>query len=413
MVILFVLVFCSPLRAMQLDANTIAEITTDPNHQVNGYGGGFAVSGNVAVWIDGRDPVWIPRVYGVNLDDPLHQEFLIDVNASNASRLAMSGPIVCYIVQLPDGPQFVRVDDISNQSNPRILCEFFPRIEYVDYLDVWGKVVAYCGDDANNEYRETVYAADITDANNVRQYTISVLPSGDYVSGLAIDGNRIVWSANYWEPNVYVQVADINDLNDPNVATAFLAGKTTFETVDASGDWLVAHGRSDYQGRVFAVHNYRDVNEWDVLTLWREGENGENFVSGPRIDGPIAVWVTSTRQPSFGGQPGPLQQEYEYFLKGAYLTGNGGYSVSTLIRDANEIDAADISYSQVVWSQMHDDVMDLYKGSIKLQCGDWGYKSGDLDRNCKVNFYDFAVFAEDWLGCTMPDDPNCGYGSFR
>ncbi|MHB9071596.1 MAG: sialidase family protein [Sedimentisphaerales bacterium] len=30
-------------------------------------------------------------------------------------------------------------------------------------------------------------------------------------------------------------------------------------------------------------------------------------------------------------------------------------------------------------------------------CGDWGYLKGDLDRNCRVNFKDFAVLAQNWL----------------
>jgi hypothetical protein len=408
--ILFLPVFCASLRAMQFDANTIAEITTDPNHQVNGFSGGFAVSGNVAVWIDQRDPSWIPRIYGVRLDDPCHQEFLIDINAPSCYRLAMSGPVVAYNVRPTPDADLLRVVDITDQNN-LFMFDFWPLIPYVSNLDVSGRIVAYSGSDPNNGYLQTVYAADISDANNIRQYVTAVLPTDHYISGLAIDANHIIWSANCYEPNAYVQVADIANPNEPNVMTAFLPEKTGFDTVDASGDWLTAHGRYDWQDRVYGVHNYFDGNNWNVIALWEQYR--EYFSSGPRIDGPIAVWVVNTRMPGLGGQPGLLQQTTEYMLKAAYLTGNGGFTVSTLIRDTNEIYAADIWKSRIVWSKVVDSVTDLFKGLVMLECGDWGYKSGDLNRDCKVDFTDFAVFAEDWLGCTMSDDPNCGYGSFR
>jgi hypothetical protein len=401
---MLVVVLCSSVQAMKIDSNSVAAITTDPCHQVNGYSGGFGVSGNVAAWTDQRDPLGVGRVYGVNLDDPCHQEFLVDANASNTYQLAISGPVIVYTVQRLDGSQFVRVEDITNQSSPRIIAEFSPLVEYVYYLDVSGNVVAYCD-------WETVCMADISDANNIRQYIISVLPSGDYASGLAIDANRIIWSANSSEPNGYVRVADITDANNPNIATAFLPENTAFGSIDASGEWLAAAGLSNWRYRIFAVHNYSDVNNWKIETLWKEGEGGDYYVSGPRIDGPVTVWVTNTGVPTADEPTGPSPQQPEYFLKAGYLMGNGGFSVSTLLQDLFEIDAADISNSQVVWSQMHD-VIDLYKGSIMLQCGDWGYKRGDLDRNCKVDLSDFAMLADDWLKCTMPDDPECESGSF-
>jgi hypothetical protein len=403
---MLVVVLCPAVLAMEIDSNSIAEITTDPCHQVVGWLGYFGVSGNVAVWIDQRDPCGVGRVYGVNLDDPCHQEFLVDANAPGAYRLAMSGHVVVYLVLPVSGPQLLRVADITDQSNPFIF-GFFPLIEYVSYVDVSGRVVAYSGNDANNSYRDTVYAADISDPNNIRQCVVSVLPTDHYASGLTIDGNRIIWSANYWEPNAYVQVADITNPNEPNIVTAFLPERTGFDAVDASGSWLVAHGNYQWQDRIYAVHGYGDVNNWKIETLWKQGDNGEYYHSGPRIDGPITVWVTSTWMPSFDGQ-----QEVEYFLKAAYLTGNGGFTVSTLVRDTNEIDAADVWQSQVVWSKAVGGVTDLFKGLVKLACGDWGYKRGDLDRNCKVDFNDFAIFAEDWLECTMPDDPECEFGLF-
>jgi hypothetical protein len=43
-------------------------------------------------------------------------------------------------------------------------------------------------------------------------------------------------------------------------------------------------------------------------------------------------------------------------------------------------------------------------------CGDPNHPlpPGDLNGDCYVNFFDFAVMAQNWLGCTSPD-PNCGF----
>ena len=41
-------------------------------------------------------------------------------------------------------------------------------------------------------------------------------------------------------------------------------------------------------------------------------------------------------------------------------------------------------------------------------CGEWGYASGDLVQDCRVNFADFAQFAKKWMQCTDPAHPeNC------
>jgi hypothetical protein len=91
------------------------------------------------------------------------------------------------------------------------------------------------------------------------------------------------------------------------------------------------------------------------------------------------------------------------------MMGNGGFTVSTLLRGTDELGAADISGSQVVWSRLGG-ITDLFKGSIVLKCGDWGYKPGDLNFDCEVDFTDFAIFAQDWLKCTMPGESGCEFG---
>ncbi len=43
------------------------------------------------------------------------------------------------------------------------------------------------------------------------------------------------------------------------------------------------------------------------------------------------------------------------------------------------------------------------------KCGDPGtvYLAGDVNKDCKVDFKDFASFAATWLDCSDPNDPNC------
>jgi len=42
-------------------------------------------------------------------------------------------------------------------------------------------------------------------------------------------------------------------------------------------------------------------------------------------------------------------------------------------------------------------------------CGDPGtvYNAGDLNKDCVVDFYDFAMLVSQWLECTDPEDPTC------
>jgi hypothetical protein len=50
-------------------------------------------------------------------------------------------------------------------------------------------------------------------------------------------------------------------------------------------------------------------------------------------------------------------------------------------------------------SDTSDDVFTIIKCSRLIP--------GDLNKDCYVDFYDFAVFAEDWLKCSNPLDPDC------
>ncbi|MCD4831977.1 MAG: hypothetical protein K8R02_09290 [Anaerohalosphaeraceae bacterium] len=40
-------------------------------------------------------------------------------------------------------------------------------------------------------------------------------------------------------------------------------------------------------------------------------------------------------------------------------------------------------------------------------CGGYGYKEGDFNQDCYVDFKDFAAFSQDWVECSDPNDANC------
>ena len=401
-VVMFIL--CSASDAMKLDPNSIDEITTNPAQQVRGWSGNFAVfyPNPTAAWIDNRDPNY-PTIYGVRVDDPSYTEFLIDPEARGCSQIAAWGTQCAYNIELSSTEQYIRIADISDPNHPR---RWDYQVDWPHNIDISGSVVAYSGNDPDT-YVETVYALDISDPNNIEQYAIRTLPSGEYTSGLAIDANSIVWSVSYSESGPYVQIADITDLSNPVITTKFLPEPIQFWYLDVSGEWLVTYGATSRNNQIYAVHNYTDVDNWEILTLWEEGADGEYYVSGPRVNGPVALWVTSTWVPSLQGQS--ELDSTEWILHASYLIGNGKFASSTLRRIETEISAAEVLDGQAVWSEYTTE-MNLLKGDLLLECGDWGYKYGDLNRDCRVDLSDFAIFAETWLACTTPGDPDCEFG---
>jgi hypothetical protein len=134
--------------------------------------------------------------------------------------------------------------------------------------------------------------------------------------------------------------------------------------------------------------------------------SGEFSFGSPVIDGSYAVWTLKIYGVSS-------------LIAGATLLDNG--SASTILlketQDPNaDFSAARISGSEIVWSYYYYDYSieldyaDLYSGTLVSDCGDWGYLFADFNNDCKVDFKDFAKFAEQWLECTSPGGENCIYG---
>jgi hypothetical protein len=403
--ILLVLALSAGAPAMTLDANSIAVITTDPNAQPWDSFSACKPAKTV-VWIDGRRPDYVQTVYGVRLDDPTFREFIIDPCAADAREIAGAAQLVVYTPQGAGGSLVIRVADITDVNHP--VLRDVPA-SYPGGVDVSG-TVAVAGVTDPNTWLQSVQAYDLSDINDIRAYTIYSLTPDESLSGITIDGHYAVWVVYNYSAGPYVCVADLTDLADPVILTAQLPAQMDLQEIDASDDWLVVHGWRDYRSFVGAVYNYKNTSQWNIQTIWREGDNGESYISGPRIDGTVAVWVTTTRMPSGVGLMS--LDSPEWMLKAACLGPSGSIASSELRRSTSEHYAADIVDGTVIWSELASEA-ELYKAELVFECGDWGYEYGDLNRDCYVDFKDFAIFADGWLKCTMPNVPGCGYGPPR
>jgi hypothetical protein len=412
--ILAVMTLCSVSGAMKLDPGSIALVTTNPNAMPQTWSGTFALChpNQMAVWFDYRDPNFM-AVYGVRLDEPPYDEFGVDLSNINSNSLAAGGHIVAQDFWRQIGFPGIRVTDFSDVNNP-IHTEM--ESGYVRVADVSGSLVVFCLTDPNT-YEQRVNVLDVSDPCNIIEYCIAVLPAAEALYGLAMDGNHVVWSVDNAGIERYVRIADISDLSNPVISTVYLPEQTFLQTIDVSGMWLVASGWDPDRGSVFfAVPDYTDTTNWTILVFRQNGDNGEYFVSPPRIDGQIAVWAVSTNSPSMTagtvGQDGRGPGDSEWRLKSVYLRDDENYIVSTLRSVTWSIDSAEVVGNTAVWSE-NQWKAGLYKGDILFECGDWGYEPGDLNRDCYVDFKDLALIADDWLRCTLPDGLDCGYGPFK
>lgn len=409
--ILLLLIASHQTLAMRIEEGTLARITINEERNLYGYEDSFAVSANKVVWIDYRDPLRIPQLFGVCLDDPNLTEFLIDANAEGTSTIACSNPWVVYTITEQDPYQLLlKIADIQHPSSP-VLYTFSPWFNDVYNIDISGNLIVYDGPDSENDYRYTVLAVDISQPNNPQHYLIDIAPASNVISSLALDGSFAVWNEiSFEDGSSVVKIADLTNPALPQIVSIQLPPGITFDDIQASENNLIAQGYQNWQTCLYAVKNYRQTSQWTIQTVWKEAGSEEFWTSGPKIDGPIALWVTTTQMPA-AADGAPLQGESLYRLKAAYLLENSA-SISTLLTtsDPSQFFSADIDDMQIVWSMGNWEEADLYKGSLVLECGDWGYKPGDINRDCLVNLEDFATLAQDWLACTVPDQEGCEYG---
>lgn len=406
----FVLIAASIHPAAGMVLYNTAQITTSEECFLYGSPDSFAVSGQKTVWVDYRDPSGTPQLFGVCLDDPNFTEFSIDTNALGTYAVAFSDPFVLYtFTEGYPSPLLLKVADIQVPSAP-VLTQITPLINDIYDFDIADNLIVYCGPDSQNEYLYTVLAVDFNDPNNLQHFVIDTAPSDAYISTIALDGPFAVWNEIHGEGPSFVKIADLTNPAQPQMASVQLPDGITFDGIEVSENNLAARGSQNWRPCLYAVKNYRSTEEWNILTFWREAGSDEYLVSGPKIDGPIVLWVVTTRAPA-AADIGTLQNEPISQLKAAYLL-NSSVSVSTLLTASapDQIFAADISGRQIVWSMGPWEQIELYKGSLELECGDWGYKPGDINKDCLVNLADLACLAQNWLTCTTPDQPDCEFG---
>ncbi|MBE0536490.1 MAG: hypothetical protein IH624_12560 [Phycisphaerae bacterium] len=112
------------------------------------------------------------------------------------------------------------------------------------------------------------------------------------------------------------------------------------------------------------------------------------------LNGPAAGrQVTLTFEPGSFGTPQIVQV---LAVDDAVNTGN---RVATLMHTVSSNDAR--------WNAMQSASLSVFILEDDLGCGAWGYLPTDLNRDCYVNFADFAAFASQWMACTDPSGSHC------
>jgi len=85
----------------------------------------------------------------------------------------------------------------------------------------------------------------------------------------------------------------------------------------------------------------------------------------------------------------------------------GGYLFLNLFQGLNRFKIKANTYFELKGFQLHH----LYNYVAMADCYDvkaYGFGlAGDITGDCYVDFEDLKLFAEDWLKCNNPEDPNC------
>jgi len=427
-----ILIFLTvPAFALKLSGSE-AEITIAPQAYPYVYENGFDAAGNLIVWEDRRDANF-NRVYAVFADDTAYTEYLVDDNAASSYRVRTdAGKVVYDFYDNQNGRYHLRVADLSDIAHP-VVEDINTSGGYVNSFDIDDGIVAY--------YDQGYYGTAgiyICDTNEPKEcILVREFPEGHWInSNLAIDDDLIVYSGGYYDDvsggnRYYVETVDVTDLHNPVITRIFLprdtntGAETYFYNLDADGDWLVFYGRYLNIYGVYAIHNYRgDSSTWEYKLLYA----GAGEVMSLRIDQPYAVWVQQNFNPPAFAETKDIEsqskQQNNGDLMGAILFDNGRTRTS-ILKSFTDPDwtlrSAAVSRGDVVWSAEfyhYDDqtqtsvsYSDLFTDSLQPECGDQGYLVGDLDKDCKVDFVDFAMMAENWLKCTRPDDETCVFGN--
>ncbi|MEJ5259694.1 MAG: hypothetical protein WHS88_05845 [Anaerohalosphaeraceae bacterium] len=400
-------VFLSSLFALTLDTGSIVQVNTNEDSRPFGYNETFAASSEAVVWLDERNPSGVPQLYGIRMDDPNRTEFLIDPYVPWANGVKISGSRALYKSEDFPSPNVLRVADIQNPASPQILT-IQPNIN-VSVFDINGPWIAYAGSGESTEYRDIVTAADVSDFQNPQTYRIAELPENAYVSSLALESPYLVW-IEYTGEGGTAKIADLTNPAAPSIQSVPLPENFYLESIRVSDNALIGRAWYGWEVVLCLVRDYR-APHWTIQRIRPGGILDEYLHSGPRLDGPFAVWVTTARAPAFLDDSEP-RNESGWKLKAVSIYNLG--NIVTLLNTPyeNEIGFADIAGRQIVWSQEETYIQaDLFQAALELECGDWGYKPGDINKDCRVDLEDLACLSRNWLSCTTPDQPDCQLGS--
>lgn len=426
-VFLCLVVITVPAFALKL-AGTEETLTHEPNSRPAAGIYDYDLDSQIVVWLDSRDEVnYVPQIYAALFNDPCRAEFLIDSNAVGASFVKTAGEKIVYkIYNDIAAKNMLRIVDIGDINNP-VIEDVDVAGNDIEGIEIENDIVVFQDAGDYDLIPRRICAFDLSDPSRTL-HIIKEFTGNDYSgSNISLDGGVLTYSGEDEDINYgwiyYLEQADIASLSDPVIKRYNLPideeswSYSLINRLDTSGDWLVAYG--SYLGRngIIAVHNYKnsDANNWDWKVLY---EVGQYHYMTPRIDGQFAVWVDDNRsQQDFAQSQIPADST---ILMGAVLFDNGRTAASILKTfsdpDSN-LTSAVVCGNKVVSAVAYYDGSEsgtgeflrnfLYADTVIMECGDKGYSLADLTRDCKVDFADFAMFAERWFICTTPGDENC------
>lgn len=98
-----------------------------------------------------------------------------------------------------------------------------------------------------------------------------------------------------------------------------------------------------------------------------------------------------------------------FYTGGYYLGGEPSVSCRYYTGGVGEVIIYNRVLSDTEMTQVSDYLYNKYFLTVPTTCGSPGtvYLPTDVDKNCRVDFRDFALIAANYLKCTNPQDPNC------
>jgi len=142
----------------------------------------------------------------------------------------------------------------------------------------------------------------------------------------------------------------------------------------------------------------------DSLVVSEEGATSDTFTVnlGVMPDGTATIDITANSQVTVS----PAQLT---FTTSDYMTPQ---TVTVTAVDDTNIEATPHTGTVTLTVTVGGVVVPLYGETVTVtvnenDCGAFGYATGDVNKDCKVNLTDFAAMAANWLECTFPADPTC------